>query len=211
MKEANVLLQITSGKGPHECTWVAAQVLRELIHDANENGINHKVITKINGHCANTIESVILSLCGCQLDQFIDTWTGTIQWIGTSPYRKMHKRKNWFIAVHKIDVSNHDKWLETDVSYQTMRSSGAGGQHVNKTNSCVRAIHVPTGLTVTAMDTRSQHQNKRLAYERLKSKFDDQMGNRMKHQIETIWLNQMKIERGNAIRTYVGEKFTLKI
>lgn len=210
MKEEKALLQITSGRGPHECTWVTAQVLRELINEANDCGFKHNVISKINGQLPHTIESVVVSLSGAHLFQFIDTWIGTIQWIGTSPFRKMHKRKNWFIAVHKIDESTIDVWRDVDVQFQTTKSSGAGGQHVNKINSCVRAVHAPTGLIAIAMDTRSQHQNKRLAYERLRAKFDEQIENRLKYQIETIWHNQLEIERGNAIRTYTGVKFTLK-
>jgi peptide chain release factor len=202
-----IVLQITSGRGPHECTWVVAQVLRELQREANLCGIETIICSQVNGLLPDTIASVLIELKGEINNQFLNSWLGTIQWIGQSPFRKLHKRKNWFIGVIKADIPLVIKMRNSDITYQVMRSSGAGGQNVNKVNSCVRAIHVPTGLSATAMDTRSQHQNKQLARERLNGKFDQNSYAQMHKSIDDLWLNQFQIERGNSMRTYEGSKF----
>ena len=88
-----------------------------------------------------------------------------------------------------------------------MRSSGAGGQHVNKVSSAIRATHLPTGIQVVAMDSRSQHQNKKLAYERLLVKIREKHFESLKTNELTQWKNQMQIERGNPVRTFVGSDF----
>ena len=89
-------------------------------------------------------------------------------------FRKMHKRKNWFIGIFEMMQQKNTSISEKDIQYQAMRSSGAGGQHVNKVSSAIRATHVPTGIGTVAMDSRSQHQNKKLATERLLKKLEDE-------------------------------------
>jgi peptide chain release factor len=202
-----ITLQITSGRGPHECTWALAQVLREVQREANLIGIDCTICCQVEGLLPNTLTSALIEIVGKNIDDFANTWIGTIQWIGQSPYRKLHKRKNWFIAINKAEIPDAKDLYDVDVRYEVMRSSGAGGQHVNKVNSCVRATHVPSGLTALAMDTRSQHQNKQLAYERLKLKFMQNGYATINKALEELWLNQIQIERGNAIRTYEGSKF----
>ncbi len=205
-----IILQITSGRGPQECNWVCAQVLRELIREANLKCLDTKVIDKSDGTITGTVESVFIMIQGNEAKDFCNSWIGTIQWIGQSPYRIFHKRKNWFIGIFEVSTNSSYIINDNDIMYQTMRSSGAGGQNVNKVNSCVRAIHKPTKLQVTAMDTRSQHQNKKLAYERLKDKFVQIHFQQLRNEIDSQWQNQMQIERGNAIRSFEGVKFKLK-
>ncbi len=99
------------------------------------------------------------------------------------------------------------KIADKDIQYQAMRSSGAGGQHVNKVSSAIRAVHVPTGLSVVAMDSRSQHQNKKLATERLLDKFREFELQQIKQQVNNQWENQLNVIRGNPIRTFEGSDF----
>lgn len=96
---------------------------------------------------------------------------------------------------------------EKDIQYQAMRSSGAGGQHVNKVSSAIRATHLPTGISVVSMDSRSQHQNKKLATERLLIKVQEASLSKIKDQFQSQWMNQMQIERGNPTRTFEGSDF----
>lgn len=88
-----------------------------------------------------------------------------------------------------------------------MRSSGAGGQHVNKVSSAIRATHVPTGIAVVSMDSRSQHQNKKLATERLRQKLALNNVEQLKSQFQNTWMNQAHVERGNPIRIFEGTDF----
>lgn len=205
-----IILQITAGRGPHECTWVVARVVRELLEDAFRKKMQAKVLHSASGEFNGTLESAFIEISGRNIRIFVQSWTGTIQWIGKSPYRKLHKRKNWFIGVFEIEQKAMPVFSEKQVAYQAVRSSGAGGQNVNKVSTCIRATHLPTKLQVQVMDTRSQHQNKILALERLKLKFDQHYYEVLKNVETNQWMNQMQIERGKAIRTYEGEKFLLK-
>ncbi|MBK7808882.1 MAG: peptide chain release factor H [Saprospiraceae bacterium] len=201
------LIQITSGRGPAECTRVVARVLQILIDEARNLGLDVQVLQKIAGDENGTVETVLLSIEGDQTLSFVASWIGTIQWIGESEIRKDHKRKNWYIGIFEVESAENLEVKDTDISYQAMRSSGAGGQHVNKVSSAIRATHLPTGIQVVAMDSRSQHQNKKLAYERLLVKIREKHFESLKTNELTQWKNQMQIERGNPVRTFVGSDF----
>lgn len=201
------IIQITSGRGPAECTWVVAQVLKKVLQEAAAFDLKANVLQHEAGSENGTVESAIVLLEGKNADDFAASWTGTIQWIGKSTFRKFHKRKNWFIGIFEIEKTKEMVFSEKDIQYQAMRSSGAGGQHVNKVSSAIRATHVPTGLSVVSMDSRSQHQNKKLATERLVLKVQEASLSNIKAQFQSQWMNQMQIERGNPIRTFEGSDF----
>lgn len=201
------LIQITSGRGPAECTRVVARVLQILLDEARSQGLDVQVLQKIAGDENGTVETALISIEGKQTIGFVTSWIGTIQWIGESELRKDHKRKNWFIGVLEVESAENIEVKDTDISYQAMRSSGAGGQHVNKVSSAIRATHHPTGLQVVAMDSRSQHQNKKLAYERLLEKIREKHLESLKTNELAQWKNQMYIERGNPVRTFRGSDF----
>jgi peptide chain release factor len=201
------ILQITAGKGPAECTWVVAQVLKIMLTEAKNEGLEAAVLHKEEGTENGTIETVFVSIKGKNTDGFINSWKGTVQWIGQSQFRKLHKRKNWFIGVFEIEKSKNQTINETDIQYQAMRSSGAGGQHVNKVSSAIRATHVPTGIMVVAMDSRSQHQNKKIATERLIEKINQAQTATLKNELKNQWQNQTEVQRGNPTRTFTGSNF----
>jgi peptide chain release factor len=201
------IIQITSGKGPAECERAAALALRELTREAAKAGFQYEVIGHRNGSENFTVVSVVIKIQGKHAGVFANSWQGVLQWICKSPFRKFHKRKNWFIGINVIDQSALPVWNEKDIEYKTMRSSGPGGQHVNKTESAVRATHVPSGLYVTASDTRSQTQNKKLATGRLKEQFMQWSLDSVRDSSQSEWLNHHQLERGNALRTYEGKGF----
>jgi len=201
------LIQITSGRGPAECTRVVARVLQILIDEARSLGLDVQVLQKIAGDENGTIDTALLSIDGEQTMSFVASWIGTIQWIGESEIRKDHKRKNWYIGIFEVESAENVEVKDSDISYQAMRSSGAGGQHVNKVSSAIRATHLPTGIQVVAMDNRSQHQNKKLAYKRLIVKIREKHLESLKTNELTQWKNQMQIERGNPVRTFRGSDF----
>jgi peptide chain release factor len=201
------IIQITAGRGPAECTWVVAQVLKKMLEEAQACQIEATVLQREAGTENGTVLTALILLKGKTVVEFVDSWKGSIQWIGQSSFRKMHKRKNWFIGIFEMDALAIKSISEKDIQYQAMRSSGAGGQHVNKVSSAVRATHVPTGLSTVAMDSRSQHQNKKLATERLLEKFKIFELEMIKKQVNNQWENQLNVARGNPTKTFTGSDF----
>lgn len=201
------IIQITAGRGPAECSWVVAQVLKKVLEEAADHQLQATVLQREAGAENGTVASALVLLKGNLVLDFVASWTGTIQWIGKSTFRKLHKRKNWFIGIFETDAQPVQSVSEKDIRYQAMRSSGAGGQHVNKVSSAIRATHVPTGLSTVAMDSRSQHQNKKLATERLLEKIRLSELELLKKQESHQWENQLLVERGNPKRTFTGSDF----
>lgn len=201
------IIQITAGRGPAECTWVVAQVLKKVLDEARDQGLETVLLHREAGEENGTVETASIAIKGKNADQFANSWIGTIQWVGQSQFRKMHKRKNWFIGIFEIEPQKNTKFSENDIQYQAMRSSGAGGQHVNKVSSAIRATHIPTGIAVVAMDSRSQHQNKKLATERLIKKLEDEKLLQLKNHVGKQWENQLNVQRGNPVRVFTGTDF----
>ena len=204
------IIQITAGRGPAECSWVVAQVLKRFLEETKSEGIQHNILHKENGHQNGTVQSVSIRLTGKNLEAFLTSWLGTIQWVGSSTFRKYHKRKNWFIGAFELKQLQNLKIEEKDITFQTMRSTGPGGQNVNKVNSAVRAIHTPTGVQVVAMDSRSQHQNKKLAIARLKEKVNNVNLERLQQTMSNQWENHLNLQRGNPVRIFKGTDFKRK-
>ncbi len=204
------IIQITAGRGPAECSWVVAQVLKLFLEEVRQEGLEYNLINSIPGTENGTLQSVILSLKGNNLNTFLETWLGTVQWIGTSEFRKTHKRKNWFIGVYEVSQEQKLELNENDITFQAMRSSGPGGQNVNKVNSAVRATHKESGISVVAMESRSQHQNKKLAIERLKVKVYEANLEKVKSNLNNQWEYHLNLKRGNPVRTFRGSDFKKK-
>lgn len=200
-------IQISAGRGPLECAWVVAQVLKFFLEDLKKHAIDYTILHKQNGYENGTVESATILLKGKNLDSFLSEWIGTIQWIGKSQYRKYHKRKNWFIGLFELKTVQSEKIKLSDISYQSMRSQGKGGQHVNKVNTAVRATHKPTGVAVVSMDSRSQLQNKKLATERLFAKLEEEKFKVLAEKANQDWNNHLNIERGNPVKVFTGKDF----
>ena len=167
------IIQISAGKGPLECAFVVAKVLKIFLKELINNKIEYTILHKENGIENGTVQSVSIQIKGNNLADFTANWLGTIQWIGNSTFRKYHKRKNWFIGCFEVESSELITIKENEIKFQAIRSSGAGGQHVNKVSSAIRAKHLQTGIQVLVMDSRSQHQNKKIAIKRLQEKLEE--------------------------------------
>ncbi|MEO9571846.1 MAG: peptide chain release factor H [Polaribacter sp.] len=200
------IIQISAGKGPLECAFVVAKVLKIFLKELITNKVEYTILHKENGLQNGTVQSVSIQLKGNHLADFLTNWLGTIQWIGISTFRKLHKRKNWFIGCFEIQDSSTIQINENEIQFQAIRSSGAGGQHVNKVSSAIRAKHT-TGLQVLVMDSRSQHQNKKIAIKRLQEKVINFNVDQAKEQLKNQWENHQKLERGNPIRVFTGSDF----
>lgn len=196
------IIQITSGKGPEECERVVAKVVEKIMSEARSSQLEISLIDSVSGNMNGTLLSAMLFVRGKDIESFTKKWEGTVQWISQSPYRKFHKRKNWFVGVIFHDISKDIKWNEKDISYQTMRSSGPGGQNVNKVESAVRATHIPTGVTVTASTERSQMMNKKEAVEKLKNKLMTFQIEKANERVQEQWMEHNTLLRGNPIRVF---------
>lgn len=201
------LIQITSGRGPLECQWVVAKVLKAFLEEAKDNNIDYEIIHRENGDENLTLKSVTLLLRSRNLNEFLDKWLGSICWIGKSTFRKLHKRSNWFIGVFELEGLEKINFNEKEIQFQTTRSQGSGGQNVNKVNTAVRATHIPTGQSVFVQDSRSQLENKKLSIERLKAKVLEKNIIQLQKRMQETWNNNLNVQRGNPIRTFSGTDF----
>ena len=201
------LIQITSGRGPLECQWIVAKVLKVFLEEAKNNNIDYEIIHHENGDENLTLKSVTLLLKSKNVNEFLKNWLGSICWIGKSTFRKLHKRSNWFIGVFELEGLEKISFNEKDIQFQTTRSQGSGGQNVNKVNTAVRATYLPTKQSVFVQDSRSQLENKKLSIERLKEKVLEQNIIQLQKQMQETWNNHLQVQRGNAVRTFSRTDF----
>lgn len=200
------IIQFTSGRGPQECDFAVAKIAQLFIDEAVKSNIEVNPISDdTDAHGASVF--IQINDASKEVNDFLKSWLGTIQWVCVSPFRPKHKRKNWYIGIFEMAKEEPKEQVLGEIQYQAVRSSGAGGQNVNKVSSAVRATHLPTGISVLAMDSRSQHQNKKLATERIFQKLQNMALKEEKKEEQLMWLNQTKVERGNPTRTFVGIKF----
>ncbi|MDX2174026.1 MAG: peptide chain release factor H [Bacteroidota bacterium] len=206
----NYILHITSGKGPAECCLAVALTLKQVLEEAEEAKLETIITERVQGMENRTLLSATVMISGKNAKLFCDSWSGVLLWICQSPFRKFHKRKNWFVGIQVFEKSKLAIWKESDVIYQTMRSSGPGGQNVNKVESAVRATHKTSGLFVVSKDSRSQLQNKKLATERLKQLFDQKQISEVLKIEEVQWQNHNSLKRGNPKRIYKDKEFKIE-
>jgi peptide chain release factor len=200
-----ILLHLSSGQGPQECEWVVAELAHALCREGAVAGLACELVEPMTGPAA----SALLRVSGAEAEAFVAACVGTIRWVGTSPFRPLHKRRNWFVGVQRIPADAETPDLrDEDIRYQTLRASGPGGQHVNKTDSAVRATHLPTGLTTFSQDQRSQFANKKIARLKLAMLLDDQRRAGEAIGKRALWDRNRELERGNSVRTYEGERFS---
>jgi len=199
-------LLVTSGRGPPECQIALQGLVEKLCADAVAREVEAVVLeTQTTKH---GLQSVLIRLSGAAALSFAETWTGTIQWICQSPLRPHHGRKNWFVSASLLRPPPPSMTLHNrDLRYEAHRASGPGGQHVNKTNSAVRVVHVPTGIAAMAQEERSQHRNKELAVARLIATLDEIELSKIRAVEKEKWSRHDAIERGNPIRVYKGLAF----
>ncbi len=196
------IIQITSGKGPDECERAVALIWKKMQKEAAKAQLQMEELDLVEGKQNDTYLSVLLKVSGENTESFCREWAGTIQWIAQSPYRKFHKRKNWFAGVVVHDVPKAADWNEKDIAFQTLKASGPGGQHVNKVESAVRATHIPTGISVTASTERSQMMNKKEAIERMKGKLLSIQLEKAEEKVQDQWMEHNTLERGNAVKVF---------
>ena len=206
-----ILLQLTANTGPEECCLAVRKALAQLLRECDGALVSAELLEQVPSEVPGNFRSVLLALEGAQALALASRWSGSVQWSCPSPYRSGHKRKNWFIGVEVFETDAPGATTEPiddkDLRFETLRASGPGGQHVNKTDSAVRATHVPTGLSVRVQTERSQHANKRLARALLAHKLAERADAAASAARNLRWRLHHGVERGNATRAFRGEGF----
>ena len=200
-------LQISTAQGPAECRIFARFVLAQILREAEQAGAAAQVLEETADK--HGILSALVRLSGCLADDTAQRWQGTLQWVCDSPLRPRHPRKNWYIGVFRLpeNRAEHDTGNPADIVFQTCRAGGKGGQHVNKTESAVRATHTPSGISVRVESERSQHANKKRALELLAVKLAAQHAEQMGRHAADAHAQLYRLERGNAVRVFRGKTF----
>ncbi|MES2948350.1 MAG: peptide chain release factor H [Pseudomonadota bacterium] len=209
-----ILLQLSANTGPEECCLAVRKALAFLTQEAATLAVRVDVVEQVEAERPGNLRSVLLALEGEQAMALAQRWQGSLQWTCASPYRPGHRRKNWFIGADIFEpdataLTGGDVLQDKDLRYETLRSSGPGGQHVNTTDSAVRATHVPTGLSVKVQTERSQHANKRLARALLAHKLTTLAQDARGQSRAERRIQHHQVERGNAGRVFKGETFVL--
>ena len=191
-------LQISSGQGPAECELAVGKFALVLCEEFNNTAVKQKT-SGINESCYKSI--IIESECDLS---FLD---GTVKWICQSPFRPNHKRKNWFIDVSPITSLENIDFDDEKIRFDTFRSGGKGGQHVNKVETGVRATYLPLNISAISTDERSQYMNKKRALERLKKLVAEHEADVKRVTEQSNWMEHTRLIRGNALRVYGGISF----
>ena len=194
-----MIVQISSGQGPAECELAVTKLFEAFKEEFPDLELLGKHESKTPGCCSS-----ILFSTECDLSHL----EGSVQWICPSPFRPNHKRKNWFVDVSIIpEVENI--CTDREIRFERFHCGGKGGQNVNKVETGVRLIHLPTGITVTATSERSQLLNKKEALNKLNLLLRERQTAAKKKQTNDAWREHHRIIRGNPVRVYKNSNFIL--
>lgn len=203
--ELSCVIEINSGAGGTEsCDW-SAMLLRMYQMWAERNGYKISQINYQAGDVAG-IKSAELEINGDFAYGMLKGENGVHRLVRISPFNSQGKRMTSFssVFVHPLIDDRIEVNINTaDLDWDTFRSSGAGGQHVNKTESAVRVRHLPSGIVVECQQERSQHQNREKALQLLKSKLYEKELERQALERDKVEATKMKNEWGSQIRSYV--------
>ena len=212
MDAHNAFLDIQSGSGGTEAQDWAEMLLRMYLRWADRRGFTTEIIEISPGDVAG-IKSATIQVIGDYAYGWLRTETGVHRLVRKSPFDSGNRRHTSFAAVFvapeiddEIDIEVNPADLRIDV----YRASGAGGQHVNRTESAVRITHLPTNIVVQCQNDRSQHKNKATAMKQLKAKLYEIEIQRRRADQQTIEENKADIGWGSQIRSYILDKSLIK-
>ncbi|HIS55731.1 MAG TPA: peptide chain release factor 2 [Candidatus Fimimorpha excrementavium] len=207
----NAILRLNAGAGGTEsCDW-AGMLYRMYCRWADRKGFSTQVLDYLDGEEAG-IKSVTVQINGENAFGYLKSERGVHRLVRISPFNAAGKRQTSFVSCDVMPDIEEDLDVEInedDLRIDTYRSSGAGGQHINKTSSAVRITHIPTGIVVQCQNERSQFQNKDKAMQMLKAKLYMLKQQENAEKISDIRGEVKEIGWGNQIRSYVLQPYTL--
>ncbi len=208
---ANAIVEINSGAGGTEaCDW-AAMLFRMYFRWAESKGFKLKVLDELRGEEAG-LKSITFFIQGLRVYGLLRSERGVHRLVRISPFDANKRRHTSFASVDVLPEIKDDLEIQIkpeELKIDTYRSSGAGGQHVNVTDSAVRITHLPTGIIVACQNERSQHQNKQAALQILKAKLYELREDRNRKELEKVSGAKRRIEWGSQIRSYVLHPYLL--
>ena len=207
----NAILKLNAGAGGTEsCDW-CSMLYRMYTRWAERKGYSLEVIDYLDGDEAG-IKSVTFQINGENAYGYLKSEKGVHRLVRISPFNAQGKRQTSFVSLDVMPDIEEDVDVEVkdeDIRIDTYRSSGAGGQHINKTSSAIRITHFPTGIVVTCQNERSQFQNKDKAMQMLKAKLYMLKQEENAEKLSDIRGDVKEIGWGNQIRSYVMQPYTM--
>ena len=195
-----MIIQLSAGQGPLECQLAVGKLFVALQKEFPDI----ELLSAKTGSRRNCYDSIQF-----QSKSDLSMLEGSIQWICQSPFRPEHKRKNWFVDISIIPKKEEISG-EQDFRIEKFHSGGNGGQHVNKVETGIRITHIPTGITVTSTEERSQYMNKQKAFKRIQKLLSDKEKTAQKKQTNLAWQEHNNIIPDNPVRVYEGMQFKPK-
>ena len=207
----NAILTFHAGAGGTEAQDWAQMLYRMLTRWAERHNFKYKILDYLDGDEAG-IKSASITIEGTNAYGFLKSESGVHRLVRVSPFDASGRRQTSFASIEVVPEIDDDVEVEIrdeDLRVDTYRASGAGGQHVNKTESAIRITHLPTGIVVACQNERSQHQNRDVAMKMLKSKLIEIKERENFERIEDIKGEQMQNGWGSQIRSYVFMPYTM--
>ena len=209
--KCNAILKLNAGAGGTEsCDW-ANMLYRIYTRWAEKKGYSVEVLDYLDGDEAG-IKSVTFQVNGENAYGYLKSEKGVHRLVRISPFNAQGKRQTSFVSLDVMPDIEADLDIEInddDIRVDTYRSSGAGGQHINKTSSAIRITHFPTGIVVQCQNERSQHQNRDKAMQMLRAKLYMMKVEENKEKLSDIRGEVSEIGWGNQIRSYVFQPYTM--